>query len=220
MGYLKSIIRLVSAVVLVCSIPLVSIAANVCDPTTGTRCVTVDTNLNARTNLGVSTRTTYGVTTTANTAATAHTLSIEASAGTGYKLVEWCVGLSNATAASSVNVILNRRTTASTGGTALTNNGTGNTAITALNTSGTFGGIGRLDGTPGTLGATIEAHQVQIGIIATGAGGSIPFCKRYGNNGEMMPAVAAGVANGISISVPSLGAGSLATSITAIIIEE
>lgn len=218
MDYLKSIIRLVSAAIVLSS--SLVFAANVCDPSTGTRCATVDANLNLRNSWGASTRGTFQAVTTGNTAATAHALYIESAAGTGFKLVSWCIGLSNATAASSVNVIINRRTTASTGGTVLTNNGTGNTAITSFDGVSSYGGIARLDGTAGTLGATIEAHQVQIGIIATGAGGSIPFCKVYGTQGEQMPVVPAGVNNGISISVPSLGAGSLATSISAIIIAE
>lgn len=195
-------------------------AANVCDPTTGTRCITVDSNLNGRTNLGVSTRSTFNAITAANTAATAHALHIESSAGTGFKLVQWCISVSNATAASSVNVIVNRRTTASTGGTALTNNGTGNTAITSFDEASSYGGIARLDGTAGTLGATLDQQQFQIGIIATGAGTDTPFCKRYGMSGEQLPTVLAGVSNGISISVPTLGAGSLATSINATIIAE
>lgn len=195
-------------------------AANVCDPTTGTRCVTIDSTLNARTNLGNSTRSTYNAITAANTAATAHTLTIESAAGTGFRLVEWCISTSNATAASAVNVIVNRRTTASTGGTALTNNGTGNTAITSFDGASSYSGIARLDGTLGTLGATIDQRQVQVGIIATGAGAEVGFCKRYGDSGEQLITVLAGVTNGISISVPSFGAGSLATSISATIIQD
>lgn len=221
MGFLRSTIRWASLALiggLLTASP--ALAANICDPTTGTRCITVDSNLNGRTNLGNSTRGTFNVITAANTAATAHALHIESSAGTGFKIVEWCVSVSNATAASSVSVIVNRRTTASSGGTALTNNGSGNTAITSFDGASSYGGIARLDGTAGTLGATLDQQQFQIGIIATGAGTDAPFCKRYGDSGEQLPTVLAGVTNGISISVPALGVGSLATSITATIIAE
>jgi len=219
MGCSKLIIRLASILVLLWAFP--AIAANVCDPTTGTRCITVDTNNNGRVNYGVSTRVTYVASLSGLTAATAHTMSIESSAGTGFKLVTWCVSLSNATAASSVAVTLNRRSTASSVGTLVTAEATGANSVSKMDpVSGSFGGIVRLDGTLGTIGATLDQQQIQIGIIATGAGTERPFCKTYGTQGEQMPTIAAGVANGLTISVPTLGAGSLATSISATIIAE
>lgn len=222
MDFLRSTIRLASLTLIGVLFAISwAVAANVCDPTTGTRCVTIDTNLNARTNYGTSTRTTYTASLSALTAATAHTMSIESSAGTGFKLVQWCVSLSNATAASSVAVTMNRRSTASTGGTLVTAEATGAQSVAKMDpTAGSYGGIVRLDGTLGTIGATLDQQQIQVGIIATGAGTERPFCKIYGSQGEQMPTVAAGVASGLTISVPTLGAGSLATSISATIIAE
>lgn len=218
MGRLRFITWSISLLLLALAIP--GHAALICDETTGSRCATVDTNKNLRASQGASTRTTYRASVSGLTAATAHTLSIESAAGTGFKLSGFCVSVSNATAASSIAVTVARRTTASSGGTALTNNGTGTTAITSFDGDSSYGGIARIDGTPGTAGAVLDQYQFQIGIIATGAGSSLPFCVQYGQWGEQMPTVAAGVNNGLSIAVPSFGAGSQTTSISATIIAE
>lgn len=218
MGRLRFITWSISLLLIVLAAP--TQAALICDETTGSRCSTVDTNKNLRASQGASTRTTYIASVSAATAATAHTLSIESAAGTGFKLAKFCVTVSNAAAASSIAVTVQRRTTASSAGTALTNNGTGTTAITSMDGTSSYGGIARLDGTPGTAGAVLDQHQIQIGIIATGAGSEVPYCVQYGGLGEQMPTVAAGVNNGLSIAVPTLGAGSLATGITATIIAE
>lgn len=196
-------------------------AALLCDQTTTSRCDKIDTNNNLLIASGQSTRVSYIASLSGLTAATAHQLSIESSAGTGFKLAWWCIGLSNATAASTIAVVVNRRSTVSTGGTALTAEGTGATAISKMDpAAASFGGIARSDGTLGTIGPSTDQVNLEIGIIATGAGSERPFCQFYGQGGMQMPAVAAGVANGISISVPTLGAGSLATSISAGIIVE
>jgi hypothetical protein len=182
---------------------------------------TVDTAKNIRVSTGQSTRATYVASTSALAGATLHTLSIEASASLGFKLVQWCVGLSNATAASSVAITVNRRSTASTAGTALTAEGTGALSISKVDpASANFGGVARSDGTLGTIGPTLDQYNFQVGIIATGAGSQQWVCQRYDYEGAQLPVVLAGVANGLSISVPSLGAGSLATSISATIIAE
>lgn len=182
---------------------------------------TVDTAKNVRVSTGASTRPTYIASTSALAGATLHTLSIEASASLGFKLVQWCVGISNATAASSVVVAVNRRSSASSAGTALTAEGTGALTISKLDpAAANFGGVARSDGTLGTIGATLDQYNFQIGINATGAGTERPYCQRYDYEGAQMPIVSAGIANGISISVPSLGAGGLATSISATVIAE
>lgn len=182
---------------------------------------TVDTNKNFRISAGASTRATYIANASGLTAATAHTLAIDASAGTGFKLVGFCVSTSNATAASSIAITVQRRTTATTVGTLCTNNGTGTSCnVTTLGTSGTFGGSARVDGTLGTAGAVIDQYNYEVGIIATGAGSSPPFCVTYDSRSAQLPTSASGTANSIAISVPSFGAGSLATSIQATIIEE
>jgi len=181
----------------------------------------VNTNKAAETTQGKSSRATYNVSFSALTAATAHTVSIESPSGNTLRLVRWCVGTSNATAASSIAVILQRRTTASSAGTLAVAEGTGASVVTKLDPGdGNFSGIARLDGTPGTAGAVIDQQQIQVGIIATGAGSSLPYCMEYGTRGDKPPIVSAGVANGISLTVPSFGAGSLATSITAQVMVE
>lgn len=183
--------------------------------------LTIDTNKNARTSEGASTRATYIANASGLTAATAHTLAVDAAAGTGFKLAGFCVATSNATAASTIAITVQRRTTATTGGTLCTNNGTGTSCnVTTLGTAGTFGGSSRVDGTLGTAGAVIDQYNYQVGIIATGAGSSPPFCIGYDLRGVQLPTAAAGTANSIVISVPSFGAGSLATSISATLVEE
>lgn len=183
--------------------------------------VTADSNKNIRTSEGASTRVTYIANASGLAAATAHTLAIDSSAGTGFKLAGFCVSTSNATAASSVAITVQRRTTATTAGTLCTNNGTGTSCnVATLGTTGTFGGAVRVDGTLGTAGAVIDQYNYQVGIIATGAGAQAPFCITYDLRGVQLPTSASGTANVIVISVPSFGAGSLATSLQATIIEE
>lgn len=218
MGFSRSTTRLTSAILLLAQL---ATAANICDPTTGSQCQKVDAKGNAKVAFGESDKVTYRFAGTALTAATAHTVSIEAPATQRVRINEICIGISNATAASAITVIVQRRTTASSAGTAFTNNGTGATAVSAMDpVDGTFAGIVRLDGTPGTAGAIIDSFNIQIGIIATGAGSSTPVCFGYGEYGNKAPTIAAGVSNGISITVPSMGAGSLATSISGSFIVE
>lgn len=174
---------------------------------------------------GISTRPTYMATVGAQVTTAAILLSVESSAGTGFKLASWCVSFSNATAAAVVNVTVQRRTTASTGGTALTAEGTGTTAISKFDPAdGNYGGVARLGGTPGTAGAMLDQAGFFIGELGAGTAdpaGQGTFCKRYGTDGEKMPIVAAGVANGLSISLSTHGAGALADgAISAVIIQE
>lgn len=187
---------------------------------------TINTNKAGLTALGVSTRPTYIASSGAQSCNAANVLAIESAAGTGFKLVGWCVNVSQATAAAAVNVFVRRETTASSGGTALTAEGTGTTAISKMDPAdGNYGGVARgAAATPGTAGATLD--QVGFSIPELGAGaadpaGPGPFCKYYGRNGEKMPTVAAGTANGLWISVSTSGTGGLSScAITATIIAE
>lgn len=169
-----------------------------------------------------SPRTTYIASVGGQATTAAITLSIEASATQGFKLVGWCVGSSAATAAAAVTVTIQRRTTVSSSGTQLTNEGTGSTAISTLNPGHpVFPGIARLNGTPGSGGAVLDQVGFQVGVIASTPGPQ-PFCKTYFNaTGIPMPEVLAGVANGLSINVSSAGSGGLAAgSIAAIVTVE
>lgn len=187
--------------------------------------LTVNANKAATTILGSSTRATYRCTATGLATTAAYNMSIESAAGTGFKLVRWCVGISNATAAAAVTVNVNRRSTASSAGTAATSEGTGSPSISKMDPAdGNYGGVCRITATLGTIGALLDGQSFQVGEL--GAGTADPtatdeFCKEYGKLGDKMPIVAAGTANGLSITVTAPGAGGLASgSITATIIAE
>lgn len=190
--------------------------------------LTINTNKAALVVAGIPTRKTYVAASNGLTTTALFNISIEASAGTGFKLAGWCVGFSNATAAAAVTVSVNRRSTgASTGGTVMTAEGTGTDAISKMDpTDADFGGIARRTaGALGTIGALIDSQGIMIGELGAGLAdppGPAPFCKYYGQDGaSKMPTVDAGVTNGISINVSTHGAGALASgSISAIIIEE
>lgn len=185
---------------------------------------TVDLNKNLRTTTGSSTRPTYKATVATQATTAAILLSIESSAGTGFKLVKLCFGTSPATANAAITVTVRRTTTASSAGAALTAEGTGVTAISKMNPGdGNYGGIARLGGTPGTAGATLDQFAWTSGEVGAGAAdpGSAPFCADYGEQGGITPTVAAGVTNGLSINISSHGAGGLAAgAISATIIAE
>lgn len=175
--------------------------------------------------LGSSDRATYRATATGLATTALYNMSIEASASQGFKLVRWCVGVSNATAAAPVTVSVNRRTTASSAGTLATAEGTASPAVSKMDSAdANFPGIVRITSTLGTLGALIDGQSFAIGEV--GAGTADPpsadeFCKEYGKLGEKMPVIPAGIANGVSINVSAPGAGGLASgSITATVIVE
>lgn len=175
---------------------------------------------------GRSSRPTYIVSVGGQATTAAYILSIESSAATGFKLVQLCVGSSNATAAAAVTVTVARRTTASSGGTALTAEGTGATSVSKVDPSdGNFTGIARLGGTPGAAGPVLDQFGFSVGEIAAGTAdtaGPPVFCKSYGGaTGEKPPTVSPGAANGLSINVGAAGSGGLASgSISATIIQE
>lgn len=174
----------------------------------------VDTAKNLRVNLGASSRPTYIASVSGQATTAAVVLSIESSAGTGFKLASWCVGITNATAAAGVTVTVQRRTTASSGGTALTAEGTGATSISKMDPAdGNFGGIARLGGTPGTAGAVLDQHAFMVGELGAGTAdgvGPTPFCQEYGTRGDKMPTVLPGVGNGLTINMTAAGTGGLA----------
>lgn len=187
--------------------------------------LTINTQKAALVTQGVSTRSTIAVVANALTTTAAYNLSIEAGSSLGFKLAGWCIGASSATAAAAVVVTVQRRTTASSGGTACTAEGTSSCAMSKFDPADSnFSGVARVTGTPGSAGAVLDASGIQIGEIGAGtadAPGPAPICRFYGTQGDKMPTVSAGTANGISISVGSGGSGALAMGfITAYLIEE
>lgn len=175
--------------------------------------------------LGSSDRATYRATATGLATTALYNMSIEASATTGFKLVRWCVGVSNATAAAPVTVTVNRRTTASSAGTLATAEGTAAPAVSKMDPADVnFPGVVRITSTLGTIGALIDGQSFSVGEL--GAGTADPpsadeFCKEYGTLGEKAPVIPAGLTNGVSINVSAPGAGGLASgSITATVIVE
>lgn len=186
---------------------------------------TVDSNKNMRVAPGAGTRPTYACSAGGLATTALYNLSIEASAGTGFKLAKVCVGVSNATAAALVTVTIQRRTTASSGGTAATAEGTATPAVSKFDpVDANFGGICRITSTLGTAGAILDQWGFTVGEIGAGAAdptSEAVLCVPYGENGAKMPVVQAGVANGLSINVSAPGAGGLASgSISAVIIYE
>lgn len=189
----------------------------------------LDANGSVKTVEGVSTRPTYTVSMGAQATTAAMTLSIEAPAATGFKLVRFCVSTSGATAAAKVDVVLQRRTTASSGGVACTNEsttvaGTG-CAISKMDPAdGNYGGVGRNAGTPGTAGAVLAQYGFTVPELGAGAADpmlTVPFCRDYSLHEGKLPTVAAGTGNGLTISVSAAGTGGLAAgAITAVIIAE
>ena len=191
----------------------------------GSSTATVDTNGNIQVANGQSTRATYKCTATGLVATAAYNLNIEAGASKGFKLVSYCVGIPNATAAAVVSVTLQRRTTASSAGTVATAEGTASPAVSKMDPAdGAFSGICRITATQGTAGAVLDGYSIQVGELGAGAADvpSTPtFCKFYSLLDGKVPTVSTGTTNGISISVTSPGAGALAAgSITASFIEE
>lgn len=185
----------------------------------------VDANGNLRFAPGESTRPTYECTATGLATTAAFNMTIEASAGTGFKLSSYCVGLSNATAAALVTVNVNRRTTASSGGTVAANEATASPSMSKMDPAdGSYGGICRITSTLGTIGPLLDGQGFTVGELGAGAAdppGPAAFCKFYGLNEGKMPTVLAGATNGLSITVTAPGAGGLAAgSITATIIAE
>lgn len=143
-------------------------------------------------------------------------LQVEAPAGNALTIERICTSVSTATANVAVVTTVRRTTTASSAGTALTAEGTGTTAVSKMDYADpNFTGVARLNGTPGTAGATIDQWGFIPGEIGAGAADPAslpPDCKAYGNqNGSKPIRVQAGTANGMSVNISTHGAGGLAS---------
>lgn len=136
-------------------------------------------------------------------------VTVHAEANLGIKVIRVCFGSVSPTAGVATHAILQRRTAAGSGGTLATDSAAlGALSIARLNTaSPVFGGVVRLDGTPGTAGTIVD--QWSALTPSTPATIGWPYCHDYGQNGEQVPTVPAGVANGISLEVTAAGAGGL-----------
>lgn len=181
---------------------------------------TVDSNKNIRVSTGASSRQTFSATISGATTTAAYNLQIESAAGTGFKIIEICVGYAQgATAAGTiVTTTVSRRTTASSGGTALANNAATTTAITDLSISGAgYGGLAKgMAATLGTAGATIDQWSFRQSVLGATTGiegvADTRICQQYGSaqGGGKAIEVAAGVSNGVAVQVSAGGGGSLA----------
>lgn len=172
----------------------------------------VNTSGSLQVNEGPSQRTTYYASTSGATTTAAWYLICESSALVGLKISQVCITVpGGATAAAGPFVItLRKNTAASSGGTTVTAEGTGADSVSKADpSSGSFPGVCRSKAaTPGTSGPTIDQWSwLQSAGVNLNA---ITFCKNYGQNGEQLPTIPAGVANGFTIAVAAAGAGSLA----------
>jgi hypothetical protein len=218
--------RLILLILFLCVPALVFASAEI-KSGASTDTLTVNTQKAALVVPGISTRPTYTASAGGLATTALYNLSIESSAGTGFKLAQWCVGVSNATAAALVTVTVQRRTTASSAGTLCTAEGTAASCPISKHdpADGNYGGVARVTSTLGTAGAILDQQGFTVGEIGAGTAdtpGQAPFCKTYyGQNGIKMPTVLSGTGNGISINVSAPGAGGLASgSISATIIAE
>lgn len=189
-------------------------AANICDPTTGTQCAKVDSTGVMHVIDGKSTVATYNASSSALVTTSAYTMQLESESGRGMRVYRICVGVTNATAAAGVTVTVNRRSTASSGGTQLTQEGTGADAIVKLDPNdSSWSGVARRTPTLGTIGPTVDQWGFAIGELGAGTNdhpSQAVYCRDYGQWGLKPITVLAGTANGLSVSVSSLGAGGLA----------
>jgi hypothetical protein len=180
----------------------------------GASIAAVDTNGNMRVNEGPSRRVTYLASSSALVTTALFNLTVESEVARGFKVSQICVGVSNATAAAAVTVTVNRRSTASSAGTASTQEGTGADSMSKMDPAdSSWSGVVRRTATLGTIGPTLDQWGFTVGELGAGtADGAGPamLCKAYGLNGEKLPTVVAGTANGLSVNVSAPGAGGLA----------
>ncbi len=207
--------KIINSVIILLLCPTLALADVAIKDQNSTTGLEINSNNAAEFVKGRSVRPTYIASVGAQATTAAIQLSIESAAGTGFRLLGWCVSSSNATASAAITVTIQRRNTAaSSAGTALTNEGTGATAISKMDPAdGDYGGVARLGGTPGTAGAVLDQHGFSIGEIGAGTAdpmGPAVFCINYDDGSGKAPVVAAGNTNGISITISSAGAGGLA----------
>lgn len=174
---------------------------------------------------GRSQRPTYMATAGGLVTTAAYSMQLEAEVSRGFHVAEICVSTSNATAAALQTVTVRRTTAAGSGGTTLTAEGTGTVGVTQMVPgTGNWGGRSVHTGTAGTAGAVFDSWGWTVGELGAGTADGASeqmHCKKYGQNGEQMPYVASGTANGITINVTAAGAGGLASgSITVTFIAE
>ncbi len=184
----------------------------------------VDANGNLRVGFGQSTRATYIASSSGNSCNATNILAIEATAGTGLKLVSWCANTTEATAGTGITVQVRRTTAASSGGTAATAEGTGANTVSKFDPAdGNYSGVVRGAAPTITAGATLDQVGFTTGEVGTGAE-TVPaysFCRTYGLSGEKLPTVTSGTANGIAVQVSASGAGGLSfCAISAVFISE
>lgn len=207
------------------SVPAASFADVVIKSGATSDTLTVDTNKNARVNLGSSTRATYIASASGLATTAAYGLAVESDVSVGFKVARICVGVTGATAAAGVTVTVRRTTAASSGGTALTSEGTGATSISKMDPAdGSYGGVARAGAITTTNGPVLDQFGFMVGEIGAGTADvatQAPFCVDYGTRGEKMPTVVSGVANGVGVNVSIIGAGGLAFgSISMVLIRE
>lgn len=182
--------------------------------------LTVNTNKAALVIDGVSTKASYTANIQGEATTAAITVSLEAPAAQSVRIVRICSASSTATAAAAVSVVVQRRTTASSAGTLVANEATGSDAVSKHDPAdGSYGGIVRIGGTPGTVGAVLDAWSYTAGELGAGAAdppSGHPICKEYGERGTKPISVLAGVTNGITVNVGSHGAGGLASGLITI----
>lgn len=170
--------------------------------------MTVDTNKNANVAIGKSTKATYVATVGSQATTAAVSLSIEAEASRGFRVVQICYTASGATAAAAVTFSVQRRTTASTAGTVVASEATTNSVSKLDPADSNWSGVVRLGGTVGTAGAMLYQQGYQVGTTSTG---SPQQCLNmgYGNSKEAI--VQAGLSNGLSFNISASGTGGLAS---------
>lgn len=174
----------------------------------------INSNKAAEVVVGKSTRASYICSASGLTATSAYSLSLESDSTHTTRILGWCVGVPNATAAAAVTVTFQRRTTASSSGTTATAESTSSPAVSKLDSDDSnFGGVCRITGTLGSAGAVLDQHSVQIGELGAGTADApsiTQICRQYGMLGEKAPIIPSGTTNGISINVSSPGSGALA----------
>lgn len=174
---------------------------------------------------GRSQRPTYMATAGGLATTAAYSMQLESEVSRGFHIAEICIGTSAATAAALQTVTIRRTVAAGSGGTTLTAEGTGTVGVAQMVPgTGNWGGRSVHTGTAGTAGATFDSWGWTVPELGAGAAdpaSQIMQCKKYGQNGEQMPYVASGTANGVTINVTAAGAGGLASgSITVTFIAE
>jgi hypothetical protein len=196
MDCLKLITRLVSAVVLVCSIPLVSLAANVCDPTTGTNCVGVNSTATGGgahiseydlRNQFTGQKRTYSAATTAKTATAAGTtpfFTICGSASTTVRVQQVRFNYTVATTGIHADPRLQKTSTSTSGGTPVVLVQVPHDSNSAAGTANLVNYYTAL-ATTGTVVGTIDIQMVWAQVTATVTAGSQPiFAYEFSANKE------------------------------------